>query len=41
MVNLEEISTVIMKGDDEAAFELTEKALAANVPANLKRRREK
>jgi len=34
MVNLEEISTVIMKGDDEAAFELTGKALAANVPAS-------
>jgi len=34
MVNLEEISRVIMEGDDDATFELTKKALAANVPAN-------
>jgi len=34
MVNLEEISRVIITGDDDAALELTKKALAANVPAN-------
>ncbi len=34
MVNFEELSRVIITGDDDAAFELTKKALAANVPAN-------
>ncbi|MBW1861955.1 MAG: corrinoid protein [Deltaproteobacteria bacterium] len=33
MINFEEIKTLIIKGDDDAIFELTKKALAANVPA--------
>lgn len=33
MINFEEIKTMIIKGDDDAIFELTKKALAANVPA--------
>ena len=34
MVNLAELSKAIINGDSDAAFELTNKALEANVPAN-------
>ena len=34
MVNLDELGKAVMEGDGDAAFELTKKALAANVPAN-------
>ena len=34
MVNLDELSKAIINGDSDAAFEMTKKALDANIPAS-------